>query len=202
MNNIKCLVLAVTTAATMAVSAHADGRTGPNPFTDAALNTALAEMNGFLQKRYAHADMMASLQTPPAQDFKMLARAVSDVPVMRGTETGSFGTPIIGGASLDLHLARFNEDREHRGDPLFMRIARDSGGTAPRFDDVAGVPPATVPAHSFGPHVQDDLTLDATMTALFDHMQWQATRDAALLVHVPQSDDRSFDRYGEALKLF
>lgn len=188
----------------LSAQAMGDGRTGPMVFHDTVLDQSLHAMNDFLQARYAYDAMMASLHTPaPAKDFETVARIVADVPERAAPASGGFGTSIVGGQTLDLHLASFNDAREERGEPLFVRVARMAAGTLPDFADVADIPPGVPTDHGFGEgRVHDDPTLNDSMADLFDHMQWQATRDEALRARGSAIRDGSFDRYGDALTLF
>lgn len=209
MNTFKTTTVAAALCAFAATGvcaqASGDGRQGPRVFSDSALDQSLVAMNSFLQKRYAHEDIMASLhETAPESDFRALAQTVSDVPEFRAIETAArFGSEIDGGSGLDIYLANFNEDLAMREDPLFVRIARAAGGTEIDFSEVAAIPPEASDLAAFGPEIHDDVTLDDHMLSLFDHMLAHTERDAALTASRPDAvSGGSFDRYGEALKLF
>ena len=185
--------------------ASGDGWQGPRVFSGGALDESLVAMNDFLRARYANDDIMASLQEPLRQgDFATVAVAVGDVPELASLQVyHGFGPAVADGGSLDLQLASFNADLEHRGEPLFVRVARAAGGTGLDFAEVAGVPPVPGDELAFGPDIWNDPTLDEHMLALFDHMVEQGTRNAMLSV-VDEAGDTgsSFDRYGESLTLY
>ncbi|HEU0222637.1 MAG TPA: hypothetical protein VFR34_10575 [Paracoccaceae bacterium] len=200
------LALGLSAPAAALAQASGDGWRGPVVFSGQALNESLQAMNDFLQARYKGEDMIASILqgTPAEADFVTVARRVSDAPELMPIDLASeFGLAIGDTSSLDLHLAAFSEEQERRGEPLFVRIALAAGGTGLDFADVAGIPPVPGEELSFGPPIWDDLTLDAHMLALFDHMVEQSARNDALSVANPvDNTGSSFDRYGEALKLF
>lgn len=190
---------------TVLAQASGDGWQGPWVFNDAALNESLVAMNDFLQARYASDDIIASLHEPPQErDFATVAVAVGNAPALDSLRIGTgFGPSVADGRSLDLHLASFNTDLDRRGEELFVRVARAAGGTGLDFAEVAGVPPVLGNELAFGPEIWSDVTLDEHMLALFDHLIEQGSRNAMLSI-VERSADTgsSFDRYGEALKLF
>lgn len=195
---------AICTASAAFSQASGDGRQGPRVFNDTALDESLHAMNDFLQARYTADDIFASLHsTAPKQEFATVARAVGDAPEFRARHaTGGFGPSISGGASLDVHLASFNDEVISRDDPVFVRIARAAGGTSVDFAEAGAVPPVSGDILAFGPEVQDDATLNDTMLALGDHLLEHRTRELELSVAEEATTGTSFDLYGEALKLF
>ena len=70
---------------------------------------------------------------------------------MAEVDTG-FGPAIGDGRSLDLNLASFDEDLNQRGEPRFIRIAREAGGTGP-VDT------------GFGPAIGDGRSLDLSLAS-------------------------------------
>lgn len=93
---IATLLLTTTTALAE------DGRTGPVTFNDAALNTALANLNGFLQARYVVDDAMQLI----VEDTQASTYTTYDT---KGASIG-FGPEISDGSSLGAHLVALNEE--------------------------------------------------------------------------------------------
>lgn len=182
--------------------ASGDGRVGPRVFTDAVLNESLAALNGFLSDRYAHDDMMAALSAPPAKDFEATAIAVADVPYYRDDSgVSGFTGSINSGSALDLHLAAFNDERQGKGDSLFVQVARAAGGTSLDMREAGGLPPVAGDVLSFGPSVDGDRALEVNLDVLSEQMVDRAVRDNQLSGDGAVTG-HSFDLYSEALRVF
>jgi hypothetical protein len=187
-------------------SAAADGREGPVVFTDAALDDALAGLNDFLRNRDAAAAALADLRSgPPHHGFRTAARAVGNSPGLAtpAGEDHGFGPSIGDGRSLDIHLASFSAELRHRGQDLFVRViaAAATGGFG--FAEVAHLPPVTGTSDGFGPPVDDDQSLDASMGAFATHMRDRMRRDQTLAEGGPTGHTgASFDKYTATLLLY
>lgn len=185
-----------------AAAPSGDGWTGPEVFSGAALDQALAGLNDFLKDRYRVDDRMARLGDPEGSDFRATALALGEVPSLAGTaRLGGFDGSIRGGASLDLHLAAFNEELQSREEPLFLRIAREASEGLAAMDDAAGLPLAADTGF-FGPAVMDDVTLDDSLLALETHLFDQQVRQQALEAGIWAVSDRAVDRYVDTLRLY
>lgn len=179
------------------------GREGPVVFNDQILNASMEALNHFVQARYAHDDMMASLHAPaPQKDFVVVAKAVSAAPAMAPSSVRyGFGPAINGGASLDVHLAAFHDELA-QPDPLFVRIAVAAGGIGLDFAEAGAVPAAPGDLAAFGPEIWDDETMNEHMFSLADHMLEHAERNATLFPDNPAITGTSFDLYGKSLTLY
>lgn len=189
------LILAAVSAT--ALSAGSDGLTGPTPFTGAALDQALADMNQQLQSRYAQYDMLANLDAVPAQDFVMVAQATAEAPLARSeAEMTEFGVAIGSGQSLDLHLVALNEELQSQGEDLFLRVVR---AEVTNFRDIAA--DVKRGPSEFQGSVRDDPSLDARMSDLSAGLRDFDGREERLNPAQPAVTGTSFDQYGASLKL-
>ena len=192
----RSIIIAFVLAAPMA-QAGPDGRVGPSPFTDAALDQALSDMNAHLQARYSMDEMLTHLDVAPTADFVSVSVASAATPLDRPfAGQTEFGPAISGGASLNTHLVSFNQDLQNRGDDLFLRVARSQvTGFAEIARDVAKGP------SDFIGVVRDDPTLDARMHDLNAGLVEFDLRARRLNPAQSAVTGASFDNYGDALKL-
>lgn len=189
----------IMTAVAGSALAQMDGRTGPATMTGAQLDIALGHLNDHLQARYAQDDILAGLSTPPDADFVTVAAAATTTPMAKRVAiSGSFGPEISDNASLMAHLISFNAERTSRGDDLFLRIARAEAGKLPGFESIASDVFASAPVGG----IMDDPTLERELRQLNANLQAFDERAERLGAAVPAIDDRSFDRYTDALRLF
>lgn len=183
--------------------ASGDGRVGPRVFTGQALDESMHALNDFLQSRYAHDDMMAALTEPAEADFRGKAIASASAPeALTRQSLGGFDASISGDASLNLHLAAFNDELEARGDTLFVRIAMAVAGNTLDMAQAAALSATADDRMAFGPEIMDDLTLDDHMLSLADHMLSLREKDLNLSAGSAAVTGLSFDRYGDALNMF
>lgn len=193
----------VLSASIVSAQENADGRFGPVEFNGHALDRSLQDLNAFLQARYQHDDMMMALMEPPAQDFRETAVASAMAPDTLTTQTiGGFDDAISGDASLNVHLVAFNDQLAERNEPLFVRIANAASDTSIDMTDVAAIAATTDDRMGFGSEISDDLTLDDNMAMLSENILEKQDKDLKMLDGEDAVTGVSFQRYGEALKLF
>lgn len=176
------------------------GRHGPIVFRGADLDSAMVSLSDFIRRHDAQYEMLAQLDAVPSQDFRTVASAVATTPFDRDRpDSLEFGWAVTDGASLDLHLAAFNDEVLGRGDDLFIRIATAEAAKTMDFGTVAS---DVYSGLSVNGRVRDDPTLDNEMQALASGMRQFEDRSTQISRAVPATTDTSFDRYVESLRLF
>lgn len=207
------VALALTGTTCLAQDLSSDGRTGPVAFDDAALNTAMAQLNGFLQDRYVIDDAMAQLW----RSGELVAKA---------TEVPEFGPMITGDTTLDATLVALSEDldRTSRAVEIVVemtaRVAGDNGfgppvsngatldaslrslsasmtGMLPIFAQIAALSAETVPADgAFGPLVSDGRSLNRQITALNIRLDTTPIPERIVSAMRQQTDDGRETSFG------
>ncbi|WP_432698385.1 hypothetical protein ACQUQP_08595 [Marinobacterium sp. YM272] len=167
-------------------------------------------MNEHLQLQYAEDDRMAALVEPHPYDFATVAVASSDVPSMpdifHDSDSRAFGPPVSDGSSLEANLDLLNYAMATRGDDLFLQIAADASGNQHTFATVA----LSIDTNNaveqyqyalldggkdFGNTVQDDASLERSITQLNQFLNETDLRNQILAGAVPEVTGASMDRY-------
>lgn len=177
---------------------------------DISLGRSLTAMNEQLQLRYAEDGRLAALADPRPHDFATVAIVSSDVPSMPDTllesDSRAFGPPVFDGATLNSSLDLLNYAIATRGTDLFLQIAADATQKQHTFATVA----LSIDTHNaveqyqyallgdssdFGHGVQDDASLERSITDLNQLMNQAGLRNQLLAGAVPEVTGASMDRY-------